>query len=158
MRPDPAIQTMPIRQPDPSEYPAITDVWEAAVRATHDFLDPADIDALRPLVLNQYLPLVDVRVAIVGDGDGRGDIQGFVGVSDGKIEMLFVAPAWHGRGIGKALLHHAVSEMGATLVDVNEQNRAATAFYAHMGFEVFGRSPLDGQGKPFPLLHMRRRA
>jgi hypothetical protein len=27
-------------------------------------------------------------------------------------------------------------------------------FYRHIGFSVRGRSPLDGQGKPYPLLHM----
>jgi hypothetical protein len=25
-----------------------------------------------------------------------------------------------------------------------------------MGFEVVGRSPVDGLGKPYPLLHMRK--
>jgi putative acetyltransferase len=39
-------------------------------------------------------------------------------------------------------------------VDVNEQNEQALGFYRHLGFEVVGRSPLDGQGKPYPLLHM----
>lgn len=129
----------------------MTDVWEASVRATHHFLTDADIDELRPLVLNEYLALVDSRVC---SGD-NGEIQGFVGVAHGKIEMLFVAPQWQGHGIGKALLQYAVTRMGATLVDVNEQNPAATGFYRRMGFSVFDRSPLDGQGRPFPLLHMR---
>ena len=30
--------------------------------------------------------------------------------------------------------------------------------YEHMGFEVYQRDELDGQGNPFPILHMRRRA
>ena len=29
---------------------ALVRVWESSVRATHDFLSPADIDMLRPLV------------------------------------------------------------------------------------------------------------
>jgi putative acetyltransferase len=40
-------------------------------------------------------------------------------------------------------------------VDVNEQNPQGVGFYRHMGFEQVGRSELDGQGNPFPLLHMR---
>jgi putative acetyltransferase len=38
---------------------------------------------------------------------------------------------------------------------VNEQNPQGVAFYRHMGFGQVGRSELDGQGNPFPLLHMR---
>ncbi len=43
---------------------------------------------------------------------------------------------------------------GPSRVDVNEQNEQALGFYQHLGFSVIGRSPLDGQGKPYPLLHM----
>ncbi len=41
-------------------------------------------------------------------------------------------------------------------VDVNEQNTQALDFYLRRGFHVVGRSPLDGQGRPYPLLHLRR--
>jgi putative acetyltransferase len=37
---------------------------------------------------------------------------------------------------------------------VNEQNPEAVGFYLHYGFAQTGRSPLDGEGRPFPLLHM----
>ncbi|HKB39870.1 MAG TPA: hypothetical protein VKD72_25770, partial [Gemmataceae bacterium] len=40
-------------------------------------------------------------------------------------------------------------------VDVNEQNAAARGFYEACGFVVEGRSELDDQGRPYPLLHMR---
>jgi putative acetyltransferase len=53
------------------------------------------------------------------------------------------------------LLHHAIAAFGATELDVNEQNEQAVGFYRRMGFEVVGRSALDGTGKPYPLLHMR---
>jgi putative acetyltransferase len=42
-------------------------------------------------------------------------------------------------------------------VDVNEQNDGAIGFYGHLGFEVTGRSEFDDQGRPYPLLHLRRR-
>jgi putative acetyltransferase len=38
---------------------------------------------------------------------------------------------------------------------VNEQTPAAIAFYRHLGFEPFGRSPVDDSGRPYPLIHMR---
>ena len=40
-------------------------------------------------------------------------------------------------------------------LDVNEQNLQALGFYLKQGFEVIGRSEVDGMGQPYPLLHMR---
>ncbi len=56
--------------------------------------------------------------------------------------------------MGALLAAHAIKTQGASKVDVNEQNEQALGFYKHIGFSVTGRSPLDGQGKPYPLLHM----
>jgi putative acetyltransferase len=68
--------------------------------------------------------------------------------------MLFLAPESRGRGLGKLLTNFAIATLGARKVDVNEQNPDAVGFYEHMGFTVARRSPVDGTGKPFPLLHM----
>lgn len=69
--------------------------------------------------------------------------------------MLFIHPDARGQGAGKRLLSYAVRTLGATTLDVNEQNEQAVGFYLHLGFEVIGHSALDGAGKPYPLLHMR---
>jgi putative acetyltransferase len=68
--------------------------------------------------------------------------------------MLFVAADMRGQGVGKTLLAYAIDHLGATRVDVNEQNTHAVDFYRHAGFRVTARSLLDGTGKAFPLLHM----
>ena len=73
---------------------------------------------------------------------------------DGNIEMLFISPEARGKGIGAMLARHAIQTQDATKVDVNEQNSQALGFYLHLGFSVTARSALDGQGKPYPLLHM----
>ena len=132
------------------DYPELIAVWEASVRATHDFLSEEDIQALRPLIREQYFDAVELYCV----RDERGVIQGFCGVAQGNLEMLFVAPESRGRGIGTALCRHAVDHLGVTRVDVNEQNPQALGFYEHFGFKIIGRSPLDGQGNPFPLLHL----
>ena len=134
-----------------SDFAAITTVWEASVRATHHFLQDADIRALRPLVREQYLPMVELRVY----RDEQQNIVGFLGVAENRLEMLFVAPQVFGLGIGKQLLRFAIEQMNVTELDVNEQNPQALGFYQHQGFVITGRSPLDGQGNPFPLLHLR---
>jgi putative acetyltransferase len=68
--------------------------------------------------------------------------------------MLFVLNEVRGQGIGTVLLQHAIEQLAATKVDVNEQNPQAVGFYQHMGFNIESRSPLDDMGKPFPILHM----
>ena len=139
-----------IKAVDKSRHPELLAVWEASVRATHHFLSEADIAFLKPLILASYFDAVELRCVV--DEDDR--VMGFVGVAEGKIEMLFIAPEHRGQGIGRLLLDHAIRQQGAIKVDVNEQNPLAVGFYQHLGFRIVGRSPLDGQGKPFPLLHL----
>ncbi|MNW07434.1 putative N-acetyltransferase YjaB [compost metagenome] len=74
------------------------------------------------------------------------------------MEALFIDPDQHGKGIGKALITLALAEHPALTTDVNEQNPGAIGFYEHMGFERTGRSTHDGQGRPYPLIHLRYRA
>ena len=135
----------------PPDFAQLTDVWEASVRATHDFLREEDIGKMKPLVRDQYLYLVTP----FGIRDANGRILGFIGVARNKIEMLFIHPDARGQGIGKQLLRYAVDHLGTDEVDVNEQNGQAVGFYLHAGFKVTGRSERDGQGQPFPLLHLK---
>lgn len=37
------------------DHPTLITIWEASVRASHHFLQEADIAALRPLILEHYL-------------------------------------------------------------------------------------------------------
>lgn len=147
----PRVSMSGIFTPHENEFDAITELWEASVRATHDFLGDEDIAWLRPRIRNEYLGAVTLRVF----RDDDGVIRGFLGVSPGNVEMLFVAPEARRQGIGATLLAYAVRELDCVGVDVNEQNPQALAFYRREGFEVTGRSELDGQGRPFPILHMR---
>ncbi|TQI79608.1 putative acetyltransferase [Serratia fonticola] len=126
-------------------------IWLRSVRATHHFLSEEDITRLYPQVLNDYLPSVNVWVA----EDQAGQLCGFIGLDGNKVEMLFIDAERRGEGIGKALLAQAEAMYSELLLDVNEQNPQALAFYQRYGFSQTGRSELDGQGKPFPLLHMK---
>jgi len=124
-------------------------IWESLVRAIHDFLSEEDIAYLRPLILETYFDAVDLQVAI----DSAGEIVAVIGVAGGNIEMLFVSPETRGKGVGRLLTMDAIENQGAIRVDVNEQNDQAVGFYLRLGFTQIGRSPLDGQGRPFPILH-----
>lgn len=144
------LSALPLQTPHVSDYPELVRVWEASVRATHDFLPDAYIVLLRDHVLRQYLD----AVMLICCKDSARRIRGFAGVANGRVDMLFVVPEYRGQGIGKRLLRYAVDELNAERLDVNEQNPQALGFYLHEGFEVTGRSETDGLGQPYPLLHM----
>jgi putative acetyltransferase len=88
-------------------------------------------------------------------GDDSGVIRGFMGMSGSKMDSLFIAPEFQRRGAGLRLVLHAHALHGELTVAVNEQNVAARGFYEACGFVVEGRSELDDQGRPYPLLHLR---
>ena len=141
---------MKIEIVEKADHPKLLEIWEASVRATHDFLKEEDLQELKPLILEQYFDAVDLRCA----RNSEGTILGFLGVHAENIEMLFISPDARGQGLGSLLVAYAIEQQAATKVDVNEQNKQAIGFYQRMGFSIIGRSPLDGQGKPYPLLHM----
>jgi len=128
-------------------------VWEASVRATHDFLREEDICFFKPLVRKA----VEEVGAVAYSADSDGSVAGFMVVADETIEMLFIHPNHRGLGLGRQFVNYATDTLKARLVDVNEQNAQAAGFYRRMGFVVVGRSPLDSTGKPFPILHMEKR-
>lgn len=128
---------------------ALTELWEASVRATHTFLDDSDITGLRTLIRTEYLQAVELHKMVAEEG-----ILGFLGVAADMAEMLFVAPQAIGRGVGGQLLRYGIKHLGVRRVDVNEQNPQALGFYQHHGFRVVARSELDAAGRPFPILHM----
>ncbi|UOQ56325.1 GNAT family N-acetyltransferase [Leucobacter allii] len=135
----------------PEEYPALVEIWRSAVRATHHFLADSDFARIEGALATGYFPAVAL---IVAERDGRA--LGFAGVSDGNLEMLFVADAARGTGVGTALLEEAVTRHGVVRVDVNEQNPEALAFYLARGFAPQGRSERDGDGRPYPVRHLAR--
>lgn len=125
-------------------------IWEEAVRSTHHFLTNDDIINLKPLVVLELKQIENLLVYFEDKSPA-----GFIGIQNEKIEMLFVSPKYHKKGIGKSLMFTALNEYGVKYVDVNENNLVAKEFYSYIGFEVFERSELDEQGNPFPILKMK---
>ncbi|MGG4142455.1 GNAT family N-acetyltransferase [Paenibacillus algorifonticola] len=138
-----------------SDHDILVDIWYRAVCLTHTFLKESDIHFYRDIVQNGALREVEIQVS----RNENKEPTGFIGLVGTKIEMLFVDPEYHGKGIGSRLIKHAQKLIGNTLqVDVNEQNDGACAFYKRFGFLQIGRSELDSSGKPFPLLHLEYRS
>lgn len=136
----------------PHDFPCLITLWEASVRATHDFLKEQDIVTLRDQIRDIYFPQLPLWMAT----HENGTVRGFIGCDGPRLEMLFVSPEHRGTGVGKTLLSYAITELNISEVDVNEQNPQGIGFYLHQGFVVVGRSEHDGEGNPFPLLHLKR--
>ena len=133
--------------------PALVAVWEDSVQASHTFLSKEEIAHIKT-----YVPQALQRVEhlVVAESES-GTIVGFLGVTEQRLEMLFLAPEVQGQGIGKALLQYGMERYGIQTLTVNEQNPQAVGFYEHMGFQTYRRTEQDEAGDPYPLLYMKRR-
>jgi len=140
-----------INSASPRDYPAIIELWELSVRASHLFLPEDYLQGIKNL-LPSILPAVKLFVHLDND---QKTITGFLGTSEEKIEMLFIHPDKRGQGIGSLLNNFAVEQLHTYKVDVNEQNEQAVSFYKNLGYDIVGRTEVDGLGKPFPILQMQ---
>lgn len=138
-----------IRKIETADYPRLVEIWESAVLHTHDFLKEEDF-----FYYKERLPSYFPYVALFGF-EQDGILVGFIGIAEGNVEMLFIDDSCRGKGIGKQLISYVIRDFGVTKVDVNEQNPQAVGFYEHMGFRLVSKSEVDGEGKPYPILHMQ---
>lgn len=129
----------------------LLEVWEQSVRATHLFLSDSEINHIK-----EYVPRALEGIAHLVIAKQEGASVAFMGIADGTLEMLFIAPKERGKGLGKQLLCYGMEHYAVRKLAVNEQNPQARGFYEHMGFAVYKRTETDEQGDPYSLLYMRR--
>lgn len=127
----------------------LVSIWRSSVADTHSFVSRADLAAI-DLEVRRFLPGSSVWLAL----DESDAPIGFMGLTDDRIESLFIAGEQQGRGAGRALVELAMQKSSTLTTVVNEQNEAAVGFYRHLGFVVVGRSPDDEEGRPYPILHL----
>lgn len=70
---------------DKKDYPVLIDIWESAVKATHNFLSNEDFEFYKT-----HIPIYFKHVSLYKYVDNDGVIKGFLGVEDGNIEMLLL--------------------------------------------------------------------
>ena len=141
-----------IRRGTPEDVPRALEIWRSAVDATHGFLTPQDRAEIDEMVATTFLPNAEMWVA----ADESETVTGFLVMDGEMIDALFVDPALHGQGYGTLLLRHALELSPNATVDASEQATNALPFYLRRGFRVVGRSETDGQGRPYPLIHLAR--
>lgn len=140
---------MKIRKAYIEDYPRIMEIWEASVKATHDFLKQEDFELFKNLIPKEFLPHLNVFVM-----EEDEIIPAFFSVSEDNLEMLFVDAESRGKGFGKIAVNYVINSLRIYKVDVNEQNTQAIDFYLKQGYQQKGYSETDGMGKPYPLLHL----
>lgn len=141
-----------VRKATIKDYLRLIEIWKSSVKATHYFLAKEDFEDIKSK-LSTYFDHVSL---FVYEDFQSGNIKGFIGIAEDKIEMLFIEDSSRGEGIGKILINYALKELNAHQVDVNEQNHQAVGFYEHLGFEKIGRSEKDSEGKDYPILHLQK--
>jgi putative acetyltransferase len=144
---------MTIRPATKEDRGSLVDIWLRSVRATHTFLSDQEIDGLIAPATG-YLTSEEAELWVLCKPTGA--VVGFMGMADNEIAALFIAPEYLGRGGGRQLVEYAQGLRGELTVSVNEQNEPARRFYEACGFIVERRSDYDEDGRPFPLLMMRR--
>ena len=145
------IKLCEVKERNPILMTTLLDIWEASVRATHLFLSDSEIKQIK-----EYVPqaLKGVRHLITAQ-DENGALTGFMGIENGRLEMLFLSPDQRGKGLGKQLIQYGIKNYGINELTVNEQNPQAVGFYSHLGFVTCRRTDLDEEGNPYPLLYMK---
>jgi len=142
-----------VRPGTAADAPRALEIWRAAVDATHRFLSAEhrlEIDG----IVSGFLP-EGVLWMVDDQSEGSWRPVGFLVMDGEMIDALFVDPAVHGRGFGSALIAHALTLAPEALVDANEQASNALPFYEARGFVRIGRSELDSDGRPYPIVHLR---
>ena len=143
---------MKVRRGTTADVPRALDIWRSAVAATHPFLSNKDRAEIDVIVAQQYLPTAELWLAV----DDSDCAMGFMAMGGATIDALFVDASVHGQGYGTLLVEHALSIEPKLSVEANEQATNAVGFYLSKGFRIVGRSPTDGDGRPYPLIHLER--
>jgi putative acetyltransferase len=140
-----------IRRAGERDFDALTDLWERSARTSHGFMSDDDFADVHSIVRDGLLPSMDVWVA----EDDAGRPLGFVGAREEHVELLYVEPDAHGRGVGTRLLAR-VGKDGPTSVEVYAGNTHGLGFYESHGFRRLRTHTTDGFGRPFPIIHLQR--
>lgn len=69
-----------------------------------------------------------------------GAVQGFVAYGDDELTWLYVDPECYRKGVGRALLRHAIADSSSTMkIELLEGNTPALELYLSEGFGIVER-------------------
>lgn len=145
-----------LRRATDDDGPSFGDVWLRSWRATFDFPPAHPDDDVRRWLATELLPNTEAWVA--ADPDERGRVVALMALSDTKVEQLYVAPEWIGRGVGRRLIDLAKERRPAGLdLWCFQVNAGARRFYERNGFIPiqFGDGSTNEERQPDILFRWR---
>ena len=121
---------------------AVVSVWRAATALAHPFLADAFVTQEADNLRNIYVHIAETWVL-----EEDGEPVGFIALIGDEIAGLFLQPSCHGRGLGRALVDHAVDLRGPLRVEVFERNAIGRRFYERYGFVEVGSYRHEGSSE-----------
>ena len=121
---------------------ALEAVWRAATQIAHPFLNEVFVEQEADMLRRVYLPHSETWVV-----EYEGSPVGFIALTGEEIGGLFLDPAYHGKGLGRAMVDHAIALKGSMWLEVFEKNLASRRFYDSYGFVEISRSIHDATGE-----------
>jgi len=121
---------------------AVVQVWHTAGRTAYPFIDTwqrLTLDDAYSVFRQHIAPVCEVWVAETEDG-----IVGYLALKGSYVDRLYISPLHQRRGIGSALLTHAMERSPTGLeLHTHQKNTQARAFYEKHGFVAvtYGISP-----------------
>lgn len=131
-----------IRHYQAKDTDALISIWQSANAYAHPFLKEDFVAQVAKDMRNIYLPNAETWVM-----EENGTPAGFIALIGDEIGGLFLDPALHGRGLGKALTDYAVGLRGPLHVEVFEKNSVGRHFYDQYGFVETGRYEHEPTGE-----------
>ncbi len=138
-----------VREYTDADLDGVLTAWDAATRLAHPFMDEAFLAQERRNIPDLYLPNAETWVieqARLDQADldqagleqaglnQQGQVIGFIALIGDEIGAVFVLPALHGTGAGRALMDKARAVRRCLEVEVFEANTIGRGFYEKCGF------------------------
>ncbi|MGR3616710.1 MAG: GNAT family N-acetyltransferase [Paracoccaceae bacterium] len=118
-----------IRAYQPADIEPVMDAWKRANALAHPFLPQDFVDEVEQAIRDIYVPTAETYVCSVD-----GQVVGFIALLGNEIGGLFLDPAFHGQGLGRAMVEYAVALKGPLEVEVFQKNKVGRRFYDACGF------------------------
>lgn len=125
-----------------TDVESVVSIWRAASELAHPFLTKAFLDEESHNVRNVYPAFAEIWVTEL---DGR--VVGFIALVETEIGGLFLDAAYHGQGLGRAMVDKAVAEKGALTVEVFRDNAIGRPFYEAYGFQYVDEYVHEASGQ-----------
>ena len=99
----------------------------------HHFLDEVFFKLERENITSVYLPVTETWVY-----EKQGKVVGFISLLENEVGGLFVHADHHRKGIGRALMDHALKIRTPLVLEVFEDNAIGRNFYKKYDFVEIG--------------------